>query len=141
MTETDTRTRRRCLPQHGADSLQLTATATAVNAASARRRLTDWAHQHDVPPETIADVVYAAYEAIANVVEHAYADGEGSFTLHADDTQHQLCVTVSDTGTWTPPCHTPGWRGRGIPLIRALADSVHIDAGDAGTTVELHWQK
>ncbi|NMN93962.1 ATP-binding protein [Antrihabitans stalactiti] len=141
MTETDTRIRCRYLSLQGADSLLLSATATAVNAANARSLLTEWAHRHDVPSELIADVVYAAYEAIANVVEHAYSGGAGSFTLRADDTPHQLCVTISDTGSWTPPSPTPGWRGRGIPLIRALADSVHIGSDDAGTTVELYWQK
>ena len=141
MTETDTRIRCRYLPRHGGDSLLLTATATAVNAASARSLLTEWAQRHDVPSGLIADVVYAAYEAVANVVEHAYSDDVGSFTLRADDTPHQLCVTVSDTGTWAPPCSAPTWRGRGIPLIRALADRVRIESDDSGTTVELHWEK
>lgn len=141
MTETDTLIRCRCIPVHGAGSLLLTETATAVAAADARRWLIEWARQRAVPSETVADIVYAVYEAIANVVEHAYPNGVGTFTLRADLAPNQLCVIVSDTGTWSPPDPTPDARGRGIPLIRALADSVHISTGNEGTIVELHWEK
>lgn len=141
MTDTDTLIRRCCPPSHGTECLLLTECATSATAAGARSRLTDWAHQHSVPPDTVDDVVYAAYEAIANVVEHAYSDRGGTFTLHATYTPNQLCVTVSDTGKWSPPRRRGVDRGRGIQLIRALADSVHIATGDSGTSVEMHWQK
>jgi serine/threonine-protein kinase RsbW len=57
-----------------------------------------------------------------------------------------LAVTVTDRGQWRQPVpDTPAkqppyaLRGRGIPLMRALADDATIDTTTAGTQVTLTW--
>jgi anti-sigma regulatory factor (Ser/Thr protein kinase) len=44
-------------------------------------------------------------------------------------------VTVCDDGRWRPPRGTN--RGRGLPLMRALMETVDIRQSDAGTVVVL----
>ncbi|MDZ7882202.1 MAG: ATP-binding protein [Mycobacterium sp.] len=58
-----------------------------------------------------------------------------------DDTAAVLTVTVTDEGHWRPndnDVHDVA-RGRGIPLMHALADRADIDATAAGTEVRLQW--
>jgi serine/threonine-protein kinase RsbW len=51
---------------------------------------------------------------------------------------HALCIKIVDHGTWRPPpANRPVERGRGIELMRQLAQSVDTRADTAGTTVVL----
>jgi len=52
-----------------------------------------------------------------------------------------LTVTISDQGCWRDPdpAKQGRVRGRGIPLMRALADDVTIDTSALGTTVCLRF--
>lgn len=53
-----------------------------------------------------------------------------------------LAVTVGDRGRWrqkVPAQHHQQMRGRGIPLMEALADEVAIDRTPQGTRVTLVW--
>jgi serine/threonine-protein kinase RsbW len=124
--------------------------ADAMGVAQARVDLTAWLRQHfALDDERLNDVVLTAYEALANAAEFAYLDIPGSSTvdLHADYDSHadSLTITVSDWGRWrsqsetseTTAHHRP--RGRGIPLMRALADDATIHTNDSGTRVELGW--
>ena len=45
-------------------------------------------------------------------------------------------VTVLDEGAWRPS-NGPGWRGRGLPLMRELMHSTAVLSDDSGTTVQL----
>lgn len=88
----------------------------------------------------LCDVVLAVNEALANTAEFAYVDGGGgTVDLEAirDPARRTLTVTVSDRGRWreTNPLNRQRTRGRGIPLMRALADSVIIDTSGLGTRV------
>jgi anti-sigma regulatory factor (Ser/Thr protein kinase) len=92
----------------------------------------------------LCDVVLAVNEALANVAEFAYVDGgAGTVDLEAvrDIRRSTMTVTVSDQGHWreTNPLHRQRCRGRGIPLMRALADSVIIDTSGLGTSVCLRF--
>jgi anti-sigma regulatory factor (Ser/Thr protein kinase) len=50
-----------------------------------RQRLTDWARGIGLHPEQIIEFRTAAYEALANVVQHAYRpDHTGVLDLSAD---------------------------------------------------------
>jgi anti-sigma regulatory factor (Ser/Thr protein kinase) len=42
---------------------------------------------------------------------------------------------VRDEGRWRPP--RGSHRGRGLPLMRALMETVDVEHGDAGTVVVL----
>ncbi|MEU3475907.1 ATP-binding protein [Rhodococcus sp. NPDC006774] len=93
------------------------------------------------------DIVLAVYEAVVNAVEHAYRTPHdapahqhktiGLDVLYRADTS-SLQVTVADHGRWKLRAPT-GVRGRGLILIRAVADSTHVDTAATGTTVTMQW--
>ena len=94
----------------------------------------------------LCDVVLAVNEALANAAEFAYVDGgAGTVDLEAvrDLGRRTITVTVSDLGHWreSNPLHRQLSRGRGIPLMRTLADSVIIDTSGLGTSVCLRFDE
>ena len=118
--------------------LRAEAVATPQDAARLRHELAAWLTL-DVPDEPLEDLVLAAYEAIANAAEHAYADHPdtaGPIRLHAH--RHHDCVTVAviDQGTWRIPTGQ-GFRSRGLALMHLLVPDVHIGPNNTGTTVQL----
>jgi serine/threonine-protein kinase RsbW len=58
-----------------------------------------------------------------------------------DRAARTLSVTITDQGCWREPdpAGRSRARGRGIPLMRALADDVTIDTSALGTTVCLRF--
>ncbi|SFI69415.1 Anti-sigma regulatory factor (Ser/Thr protein kinase) [Amycolatopsis sacchari] len=119
--------------------------ALAENASALRRAVDDWARAVRLPPELVEAVSLAVYEAMANAVEHAYHGREpGALRVHAVITgppgdAGTLVVRIEDDGEWLRPGSVDGLRGRGIPLMEALAGVVEIAATPDGTTVTLSW--
>ena len=92
------------------------------------------------------DMVLALNEALSNSAEFAYLEGgDGTIDVEAvrDPARHILSVTVTDRGRWREanPLNRQRRRGRGIPLMRTLADSVVIDTSGVGTTVRLRFDR
>ncbi len=117
--------------------------AVAEALTPVRRALADWAALAGLPPRDVDDLVLASYEAMANVVDHAYQSGQrGRFRLEAACTADlQILVTVSDHGRWQPlPTDGSSHRGRGLPLIHQLAHRVDVHHDQRGTTVQMHWR-
>lgn len=125
--------------------------ADASSAAQTRAEFGSWLDRHfTLGAERFNDLLLAVYEAIANAAEFAYIDDaqHGTMDISADydvdsDT---LAVTINDRGRWrnnVPASTAPGQqcrvRGRGIPLMRALADEAVIDGTPHGTNVRLTW--
>ncbi|MGB3373336.1 MAG: ATP-binding protein [Rhodococcus sp. (in: high G+C Gram-positive bacteria)] len=116
--------------------------AVAERASSLRVELGHWLTGLQVAPDRVYDVVLATYEALANAVEHAYVSdhGPGTLDLFANyvSATGRIEVTIRDRGEWS--VHEPdSTRGRGVPLMRALADSTSVTSDDEGTTVRLVW--
>ncbi|WP_243636640.1 ATP-binding protein [Rhodococcus sp. Eu-32] len=117
--------------------------AAAPDRASALRvALGEWLTGLEVDPERVYDVVLATYEALANAVEHAYQqDGAtGTLDLHAlyAPETGRIEVTICDHGVWS--VHAPdATRGRGVPLMHALADSTTVTSDHDGTVVRMVW--
>lgn len=125
--------------------------ADARSAARTRAEFGIWLDRHfRLGADRSNDVLLAVNEALANAAEFAYvgAARRGTVDLSAtyDDAADTLAVTVNDRGRWrqkraepavVPP--QPQVRGRGIPLMRALADRLTIDRTPAGTHVTLVW--
>ena len=63
------------------------------------------------------------------------APGTRYFDVDAEHREARIRVTVRDHGHWRPP--RGSHRGRGLPLMRALMDSVDVDHGTEGTVVVL----
>jgi serine/threonine-protein kinase RsbW len=91
------------------------------------------------------DVVLAANEALTNSAEFAYLGAEkpGTMTMRATfrSADRRLSVVITDRGMWRVPAPStaPNTRGRGIQLMRALADRMTISRRPSGTVVELEF--
>ncbi|QFZ19479.1 SpoIIE family protein phosphatase [Saccharothrix syringae] len=108
--------------------------------APTRRALRAWLTRCGVPEDQVHNVLIAAGEACANAVEHAYRDlPAGTISLRASVEGDRLHLTITDRGRWKRAAPDPNdYRGRGLVLIRALADDYTITPDPAGTTVEMH---
>ncbi|MEX7471920.1 ATP-binding protein [Mycobacterium adipatum] len=118
------------------------------HAAQIRQDLADWLNRcFALDSEKSSDVLLAVYEALANAAEFAYADAPQPGPMHVraayDAGAGVLTVTVTDEGRWRAKDDsvTNPARGRGIPLMRALADRADIDTTAAGTEVRLQWDQ
>jgi serine/threonine-protein kinase RsbW len=126
---------------------QTSVLADAACAAQLRQEFSLWLKRSfALDPTKVSDVVLAVNEALANAAEFAYstADHPGEMHLLADyDTGlARLRVTVADEGVWRIPAGGKKSisRGRGIPLMQALADRATIESTPAGTQVHLEWK-
>ena len=125
---------------------QTSVLADAACAAQLRQEFSVWLKRYfALDPTKVSDVVLAVNEALANAAEFAYMalDHPGAMHLLADyDIASEiLTVTVSDEGAWriADGENKKISRGRGIPLMEALADRATIDSTPAGTKVRLEW--
>lgn len=121
--------------------------ADARSAARIRAEFGAWLNGHfSLCADRFSDLLLAVYEAIANAAEFAYVDAarRGTVDVRAsyDADADALAVTVDDRGRWRqqgPAPHRQQMRGRGIPLMEALADEAVIDRTPQGTRVTLVW--
>jgi anti-sigma regulatory factor (Ser/Thr protein kinase) len=128
-----------------ADLHYATIPAEAEKVAGFRRVLTSWASGVGMAAERVQALTLATYEAMANVVKHAYRGLPGTLELHATYLAelHQVTVTVIDKGHWRPLLAEGGPArsgGRGLPLIRALAEDTDITTSTRGTSVRMRWR-
>jgi serine/threonine-protein kinase RsbW len=112
--------------------------------ADVREELSHWLLQEfALDSVRLSDMVLAVYEAMANAAEFAYlrAASPGSVALVAehDSASSALTLTVADEGRWRDVDATERRqsRGRGLPLIKGLADRAAIDTSESGTTVRM----
>ncbi|WP_079177621.1 ATP-binding protein [Streptomyces mangrovisoli] len=128
----------------------------AASVPLARRLLIGTMETAGVDPDVSYDLSVALSEACANAVEHGGdAPGPGSeayrVTAYLDGEKCRIEVTDSGPGLGRTPSARPvrvdAEHGRGLFLIRELADHVHIGdkPGRAGTIVSfdkmLKWKK
>ncbi|GAB2994392.1 ATP-binding protein [Mycobacterium bourgelatii] len=125
--------------------------ADAHTASRTRVEFRRWLDRHfTLGAERFSDLLLAVSEALSNAAEFAYvgAPQRGTMDVSAnyDVDSDTLAVTVSDHGRWRQivPAQGPAAcdyqvRGRGIPLMRALADEATIDPTPHGTNVRLTW--
>ncbi|UGT66842.1 SpoIIE family protein phosphatase [Nocardia gipuzkoensis] len=118
--------------------LRLDVPARADELALLRRTLKGWMAAAAVPHDLAADLVAAANEACSNSIEHAYRnDANGRVRLSATCDIDTVVIVVTDTGDWKPRASDPGYRGRGIDMMRALTEELDIDHSGPGTTVRM----
>ncbi|HSK58551.1 MAG TPA: ATP-binding protein [Actinomycetospora sp.] len=124
-----------------------------------RRPLGSWVEAAGGGPALVERVVLAVNEALSNAVEHGYREtAPGTVCLRArvgtpslgatgaEDApgapgphRMTLVVVVADHGRWRPPVTASACRGRGLAMIRALAESVDLASSAEGTTVRMTW--
>ncbi|HSJ72900.1 MAG TPA: GAF domain-containing protein [Miltoncostaeaceae bacterium] len=120
--------------------MELPAEPTALSAA--REEMRRWLADAGFDRSQAADVVLAASEALANSAEHAYAPGDPPSRARVSvelawEPPDALTVVVRDRGRWRPTREASAWRGRGLPLMRALMETVDVAGGDHGTVVRM----
>jgi sigma-B regulation protein RsbU (phosphoserine phosphatase) len=115
--------------------------AKAEQLAGIRRSIEEWTERAGLSEDLSQTVALAVYEAMANVVEHAYRDdGLGTLDVEIRYDGDDVVVTVSDEGHWH--VSTPAeqqHRGRGLELIERLSGQVSVMPSPNGTTVCMRW--
>ena len=121
-----------------AGELDLAAEAKPEEVRQLRVCFQRWLRALGAPRGLVEDLCLAAYEALTNVVDHAYYPGHPDpiMSLRARADHGQLTITISDQGSWRPPQH-PAYRGRGLIMMRALTTELHLHPTAEGTTVQL----
>jgi serine/threonine-protein kinase RsbW len=117
--------------------------AVVDRLAETRRALTGWATSAGMAGNQVRDLALAVYEAMSNVIDHAYRNSSGRFDLRAERHGDHVTVTVADYGRWQadtdPPAAGAGFRGRGIKLMKGLAAEFHLVHKSVGTLVRMRW--
>jgi serine phosphatase RsbU (regulator of sigma subunit)/anti-sigma regulatory factor (Ser/Thr protein kinase) len=109
--------------------------AQAEALSTVRHLLRRWLRQHGAEDDEIYDITVACQEACANAVEHAYAPGSEAFEVDAQKVGRTIEIVVRDRGQWRRA--RGSHRGRGMPMMEALMDSVHVQHTADGTAVIL----
>ena len=106
-----------------------------------RRRIGAWCETCGMGQDARSDLQLTVGEAVTNAIEHAYRGGPGPEGAPGVALRLALCadgsveVRVADRGRWRPPPADPGYRGRGIALIRELAEQLVVEPTAEGTVV------
>ncbi|AMO05295.1 MULTISPECIES: ATP-binding protein [Mycobacteriaceae] len=133
--------------QSGDADLVVTATAEPTAASELSAAVRAWLTRRvSVDTGRIADIVLAAYEALANCADHAYrgeeATGVMSIEARHDTDARTVRLCVVDRGHWLDPRSGPEnpARGRGLKLMRALCDDLTVHGTAHGTRVCLQFE-
>jgi anti-sigma regulatory factor (Ser/Thr protein kinase) len=113
--------------------------ATPLNARQLRARFQEWLQKLGAPSARVDELTLAVYEALANVVEHAYPPDhpDPMMRLHARVEHRHVRISISDHGHWRTPPAEPGYRGRGLIMMRSLTTELHLHPSPDGTTVQM----
>jgi GAF domain-containing protein/anti-sigma regulatory factor (Ser/Thr protein kinase) len=103
--------------------------------AGLRNLLRRWLARRGADADEAYDITVAVQEASANAVEHAYAPGPAAFDVDAMFDAGVVTIAVHDHGRWRPA--RGQHRGRGLPMMRALMESVDVEQGGEGTTIRM----
>ncbi|GAC1403094.1 MAG: hypothetical protein NVSMB64_04130 [Candidatus Velthaea sp.] len=117
------------------EALELDLPAVPESARLVRAALERLADAHGLDADRRFALEVAVGEAVTNAIEHAYGIGDGRFAVRAAAGPHGLEVAIDDRGSWRGPREEG--RGRGVPIMRALAHSVAIESTAAGTSVRM----
>jgi anti-sigma regulatory factor (Ser/Thr protein kinase) len=118
--------------------------AEPASPSRVRRALRSWLARLPMTDDDRDDLVLAVSEAVANAVDHAYTGmaEPGGIAVRAavegrPDATCRVVVAVADAGRWRPAPSQPGYRGRGLRLMRACTGEMQVTVNEAGTQVLL----
>jgi serine/threonine-protein kinase RsbW len=125
----------------GGSAVRMRLLAVPAAASLVRERLRGWLGALGWGEADLDDVVLAVHEAVTNSIEHGYAGAEpGEVEVVGarlvEGAVQRARFTVRDDGRWRPP-RDPGYRGRGVTVMRGCMAEVTIRPGDGGTEVEM----
>ena len=116
-------------------TLELTLDTDPAVLGGLRRTLGRWLISQGATAEELFSLTLAASEAAGNAVEHAYGARHSTFTVSCDREGDDVRVQVRDAGRWRES--RPYGRGRGLAIMRAMADFAGVERSQDGTTVTL----
>jgi len=114
-------------------------TAEPEFAAVARARLVEYLRDLELTEERQFAILYATGEALANAIEHGTTSPGECFNFRIERRGGHLRVQIESTGCWQA-FEPSEERGRGIPIMEALADQVDITTHTGGTIVHLSFR-
>jgi anti-sigma regulatory factor (Ser/Thr protein kinase) len=114
--------------------------ATLESVAEARRAVRRFTRRLDVDVEGIT---LAVSEAVANVVAHAYAEGEsGIIDLSGTASPHEVAIVVRDRGRGLEAAAGESrGAGFGMEIIRRLAQDVALEDGARGVALTMRFSR
>jgi anti-sigma regulatory factor (Ser/Thr protein kinase) len=121
--------------------LRIVRTAVADELSGIRSAVSRWGRRAGLPADVLVDLLLAVGEAAANAVDHAYRGRppgpvEVDVHLRRRRSGSVLAARIIDQGRWRPAsAGTVRDRGRGLPMIRALAAHLDVVATGHGTEV------
>jgi anti-sigma regulatory factor (Ser/Thr protein kinase) len=123
----------------GEASFDLRLPARPEALRTVRQLAVDFARGVGADEECVQAVAVAVNEAATNAVVHAYRGGlEGPIRVVASSSRGKMVITLSDDGVGPDaPARGDEEAGRGLPLMRALSESVEMRRGPRGTRVQL----
>ncbi|HEU5475355.1 MAG TPA: SpoIIE family protein phosphatase [Actinophytocola sp.] len=120
------------------EPLALAVPATPDQLSGVRKRFSSWLYGLRAGPDDLLALELSVVEAVTNAIEHAYSGPAGVVRVAAGlDRDGTLSVEISDDGRWKPPRANPGFRGRGLVMMREFTDVLRLTTSDGGTTVAL----
>jgi anti-sigma regulatory factor (Ser/Thr protein kinase) len=97
--------------------------------------------------EDSARIMLVASEALSNAIEHG-SQRDARIELAIEVAPDRAALRVTDAGRpgcagWAPPAAPPDTspRGRGLLIMRALADELELRAAGAGTELRLEFRR
>lgn len=125
----------------GKAEIEVRLVAVPASASIVRERLRAWLAAQGWPEPDLDDVVLAVNEAVTNSIEHGYAGREpGEVLVHGrvegGPDGRAVRLLVQDAGRWRRP-RAPGYRGRGLPVMRGCTAELTVRGDDRGTVVEM----
>jgi len=98
-------------------------------------------------PEDSGRLLLAASEAVSNAIEHGSPPDGGHIEIQVVVQRDGATLIVTDEGaggdadidTLSDPPSPTSTRGRGIPIMRSLADELSVARAGDGTRVRMHF--
>jgi anti-sigma regulatory factor (Ser/Thr protein kinase) len=113
--------------------------AVVESVAEARRAVRRFAAGLEVD---VVGMTLAVSEAVANVVAHAYHDGEsGVIDLSGRASPDEVAIVVRDRGCGLDAAGDTHGAGFGIEIIRRLAKDVALDDGAPGVELTMRFHR
>ncbi len=128
---------------HRANIFAVVLPATPMSVTRSRHALARWLRTLALTPDQLDEILLAVSEAVTNAIEHgSRCDESKRVSIRASVRDRAVTATVKDTGRWIPV--DPGaaarrHRGRGLILIRELADNVDIACTIEGTEITMRF--
>ena len=117
--------------------LHLRLAATTVAGKLMRVRLRGWLDAAGVDGSAADDLIAACSEAVNNAIEHPAEPTQPAVEVLGSIDGRTVILTVRDFGGWPDIAPSRDREHYGLPLMRALTDTVDIAPSPGGTTVTL----